>query len=410
MRRLTWLGLLLCGCQGGGAAATLSSRVQTGAAQGGSTAQAPLLGQSTRASLTSLQYSIRNISICESLVTSGAAWSQPQNCLSLFDRPADPGFDTDPSADLRPMAALARGSTGHFVDLLDETSRATLATSTLLSAADAHDYSWGLVTWDLPIKLRAEIPMSDGSTLRTHDGQTLRHTVTGGDAWYQTVAGTALDTGTTDTAVILLPTGGSWFRFQRPLTISAAELSPGSQLSLELAFDPDGLVKGSSATGAPGTAPLIDPDGRLVDVPALELSPVPHLAAQTVLRETWVGRVSSSSAKGTDDFDLRLELYSVAQDASGTILAVSLSTLVNAHTPRAFPQAPRVASSTAAGAGLDLADWSQAPILSGFVRSGNTATATLHCGGNSLRLAGCGEDGTAGSMELSFTLLATGAM
>ncbi len=388
-----------------GPSATLSARLQAGPAGSG---HQPLVGQSSVTSLSSLQYSIREISICEGLETSGTGFNQPQACLTIFTRPSDERFEyRDPTQDFSGMAAIARGTSEHFVDLVDATSRASLSTTTTLGAQDAHAYNWGLITWDLPIKVRADISMSDGTTLHTHDGETHSHAAMGGGFTYQTVASAAFDTGVAETATLMLPNGGTWFRFQHPLTVTAEDLSAATALSLDLAFDPEGLVTASTGARDPGLAPLVDGANRALSVPLLDVSPIPHRATESVVRETWLAHVTGSSAMGgTDAFDLRLELYTVAEDPARTIYGVGVATVITAQTQRLMMSMPRVSFISGTDA-LDFEDWSHSALISGFTRSGAVgaqAGATLHCGGTSLRFAGCGDDGRPATTAVTFTL------
>lgn len=70
-------------------------------------------------------------------------------------------------------------------------------------------------------------------------------------------------------------------------------------------------------------------------------------------------------------------------------------------------QTPRISFISSSGNTLTFEDWSHTAVISGFERTqsvGGTASATLHCGGNSMRLAGCGDTGGDGALPVTFSL------
>jgi hypothetical protein len=252
--------------------------------------------------------------------------------------------------------------------------------------------------------------------LYTHDGSTTFE-IGGADGYrnYFTSPATPLDMAPAEEAVVLLPNGGNWFRFQNPLTITTSDVDERRTWLLDLVFNPDGIVKGFSGDGSSGNLRERDAAGntvRAVTVPMLDLAPVPHRESDAVVRESYVGHVSL----GPSSFDARIELYSVEGDPNATIYGVDVKTLVAGDTVAMPPEISKVSGLThdASGATLSFLSWNKTPIITGFTRLGHeldTTTATLACASHTDR---AGAEGGAAivsdacpstSMPVTFTLV-----
>lgn len=378
-----------------------SSQLQSGL----SSMQSALVGQTQASGLASLKYYVTSIQICESMEVQGSGFSNTQGCLQIYEGETNEAFDyKDPTQDFVSQAAAARASDEGFINLLDADSRAKLATATTVSADDARSYNWGLINWYLPIKVKADIEMSDGTVLYTHDGTTTSRAFTGGGGGgagynYTTTASTAFTQGPSDEAVVMLPNGGTWFRFQNPLVIGTADVDAATEFDLDLAFNPEGLVKANSS-GATNGPPLVDAEGRSIEVPFLDVSPIPHRANETVVRQTYVGNVGGTSA-----FDIRLEFYTVKEDASATLYGVAVTSLATSLTGLSLPTLPRASFvETAADGSFTLQDWAKRSIISGFQRQteiGAETAASVHCS----QELGVRIDLCSGSTSVTFALV-----
>jgi hypothetical protein len=395
-----------------GTGSTISTRMTLSSTAAGAAPKTTslVLGGTTAASLASMKYFIKNIVICEQMETNGTGTGNSKGCLTIYSVPENPAYAYTPQdADFTHLADAARKSDDGFIDLMNADSRAKLTTSTPLTAQHVHGYNYGAIYWNLPIKLTASIPMADGSTYYTHDGPTVR-TVVGNDGFvaYPTVTPSALTDGPAEEATILHPNGGTWFKFQAPLVVTQKDLDDKVAYVLDLTFNPDGLVKGASWGGPPPSIVESGAQPRTIIVPMLDLTPVPHRATESVMKETYVANVLA----GSDDFDVRLELYYVKEDPNKTVYGVSGKTLVNARSTTVVSEFQKVAflETTASGA-LDLQAYDKTPMLSGFTRgtqAGDTVSATLHCAhygdpsGSSagVLFTGCDANG----MPLTFTL------
>jgi hypothetical protein len=390
----------------GAAASTLRTRVvvppvRAAREEGFGTSRASLSGQNAAAGLEELAYAIRSIAICKDLTPQGSGFTNPQDCLSVYDAPPVPELAYDPSADLLPLAAAARATDAPFVDLLTAAGRARLATTRTLTTADVREYQYGYVTWYPPIKIRASVAITGGPTLRTVDGPTSVVVMPDGFRQYVTTGATPFASAASAArAVVLLPNGGNWFKFQRPLVVrhedvgrdtdaGAGDAGAGADVGgydLDLVFDPEGMVAAFTERAAETNASLVDATGAGFRVPMVDLAPVVRTAGKVTVREDWVADLGGG-------LGYRLSLYGLEPDPNRTVYGV-LSRMVmtgSAVTPSQWMDAPKIAGvSVAADGAYSFADGSGTAIVRGLRRSsaadaGATASAELRCTGHDER-------------------------
>ena len=361
-----------------------------------------------------LKYHINSISICEEMDVSGSGFQNPGGCLSVYEGDLS-SYEYDPSAsDWTPLADRARMTDVGFIDLMSDASRATLAASTVLTRDHVRSYNYGLINWALPIKVKASVEIPGGATLYSHDGATVIEVV-GADQFrsYYTRPNTPLTQGPAEEAVVLLGNGGNWFKFQSPLVISQADIDERRAWVLDLVFNPDGIIKGTSG-GLPGQIAERDAMGtfvRGIAVPMLDLAPVPHRTTETVVRESYVGPVST----GADGFDLRVEIYSVDGDPSRTIYGVDIKSLVSPMTTGNVPPVSKVSFVETRAEFVDFLSFSRFPFMTGFRRGsaqGDTTTASIVCATHAENAAAQGgqsaiviEQCPSPTIEVPFTLV-----
>lgn len=412
---LILLSLRCLGCGGdatGGtevgttASSTLSINLklanESQAVSGSSSLRSFAVGQTSASTLSSLKYYITSITICESMDTVGTAFTNASGCIELYKgNQNDPTYTYTLGEDYSRFADPARASDTGFIDLMDDTARGSLSSVTTLGADDVRSYNYGFITWYLPVKVKADVSLSNGDVYRTKDGTTSSSLIT-------TAPGTFAD-GTAEEAVLVLGNGGSWFKFQNPFVISQSDVdsTTPTQYSLDLTFNPEGFLKAfSSDVGGCGGCNLKDSLGNQIAVPLLDLNPVPHKTAEKVLRESYVAIVQS----GTDNFNIRLELYSIENDPNKTIYGVDTATLMNGSTTTAVSPFPKVSFVASGNDGnLEFEDYQGAagPLVTGFKRQtqvGSTFTSTLHCGApaaGGFMVDACSDGQT---KEITFTL------
>lgn len=340
-------------------------------------------GGAVRPGLESLEYYIYSVQICESLTASGSGFNNPTGCLELYsgDRSV---LSYDLNGDWTALADAARAREDGFVNLLDPTSRATLRGTTPLQVEHVRSYNYGIITWSLPIKVKATVALGDGSFLYTHDGPTRVQTI-GVDNFrdYFTSPNTELDVGPAEKAVVILGNGGNWFKFQQPLTITQADIDEKRQWVLDLVFNPEGIVKGFAGEGIAGSnireqneaGPVL----RGINVPMLDLAPVPHRASEQVMRESYLAHLNVSG----NVFDARIELYSVDGDATQSVYGVDVKSLVSRDGTSVPPELSKISSiSVETDGSLSFRSFTGSPVISGFHRVANelgTTHASILC-------------------------------
>jgi len=370
--------LLACGDAAGSnntVGASLQMRVAASGAAPGT--QKFLPGAASASTLESLKYAVSGISICESMQTTGSGFSNPQNCISLYQRAGSEIPQYGLNDDWTPLANMARGNDDGYIDLLSASSRTQLAAETVLTHEHVRSYHYGIITWALPIKVKAKIGMTDGSFLYTHDGVNKFET-SGVDGWraYFTEPSLPLTQAPAEEAVVLLPNGGNWFKFQSPFTITSADIDERRAFVLDLVFNPDGIVKGfanSSAFGSIKTRGAAGAPSYDITVPMLDLAPVPHRASEDVMRESYLGTTSIDG----NSFNVRVELYYVDGDAAGTVYGVDVKSLVNADTTAVPPELTKISFLERGDDGaLNFASFTHAPVITGMQRVSGSAGET----------------------------------
>lgn len=365
------------------------------------TASADRFGQTSATSLKSLKYYIQSITICESMDTTGTAFSNQNNCLELFHgNTSDDGYTytisgpggSPSKADYDKMLASARASDSGFIDLMSATDRAKLGASIQIKNEDGHSYNYGSITWYLPYKVAAEISMfgTDGvaaGTYRSNDGA-----VATGSSALTTTATTPFDSATTATsATLLFPNGGNWFKFQNPMLISDDDIKSQTNFKLALVFNPDGMVKGwspnrgSSFSGCSGCT-FYDANKAGIQTPMLGLIPIPFKEGQSVAKEVYQGKLSGTTSGVTNNATVRLELYYVKGDPAKTIYGAQAMALVrntNGITQDSFYPLPNISFIKDSGGKTDFQIWSKTPIISSFTRKsakGEKTDVNVECG------------------------------
>ncbi|HWO10305.1 MAG TPA: hypothetical protein VNN80_12515 [Polyangiaceae bacterium] len=360
-------------------------------------------GGAVRPGLESLEFYIYSVQICESMDTSGSGFSNPGGCLALYSGDTSQ-LAYDAAGDWTPLGDAARALDTGFVDLIDASSRARLDATTELRSEHVRSYNYGLINWSLPVKVKATIPLGDGSFLYTHDGATESELISSdGYRHYYTRAGSSLASGPAEKAVVLLSSGGNWFKFQNPLNVTSADIEQQRQWVLDLVFNPEGIVKGFAGDGiGGGNLEEHSEQGmpiRAITVPLLDLAPIPHRRDEQVVRESYLANLNVSGQA----FDVRLELYSVDGDPSRTIYGVDVKTLVVPESTSMPPEMMNVSYVVSQADGsLSFESYRHMPLISGFSRVAEelgSTQAAVSCGthgdsdaangGAALMLASC---------------------
>ncbi len=329
-----------------------------------------LVGQAGVAELKSLEYRFLSIQICEKMEVNGTGFNNPENCLLIYDGQVDqsaygdlPPKKSDKNSDgqlkypsqnefdvavaayeaqvqARHTAALADTK---YINLRDPTSVKKLSAQLKLTDKDAHAYSFGLVSWYRPIRVKASaalIGASPAKTVYTKDGPAAIEVV-GMDSYLKHVTNAASDmtAGPAEVAVIEHPNGGSWFNFPMPFVITTDDLKAKKNFKLKLTFNPHAVVK---AFDDQNQGQLKDTTNDVsISIPMLHLTPIAHAADKVILKETY--SLEHIPGGADEPFFARVELYSIKGDAAKTVYGVDSqilyktgSTTMVSDLPQAF--------------------------------------------------------------------------
>lgn len=395
--------------------AAIETRIATPGSGGLPTGlQAFRKGSASSAGLTSLKYFVRSIQVCEAMDVQGSGFQNPRGCLELY-RGSESVLAADLNSDWAPLGEAARQVQDGYVDLMSESARSTLARTTTLQPGHVRSYNYGIITWALPIKVTATLDLGDGLNLYTHDGETTSELL-GADNYrnYFTRSSVSLLEAPAEEAVVLLPNGGNWFKFQAPFAITQDDIDQGRDWVLDLVFNPDGIIKGYEGNYVPGNLRDVDNEGitlRGITVPMLDLVPVPHRASDAIVRESYLAHVTLDGS----GFDVRLELYSLENDPNETVLGVDVKTLVTEESTQPPPDAAKIANvEPGQGGTLRFGSFNDSTLIGDFQRAtavGERRTASVACathadragaeGGALLVVSTC----PSAQLALEFTLL-----
>lgn len=389
------------------------------------------LGQASATGLKGLKYYISGISICQGMsLSSGTAYGDLKNCIAIYtpETNPDPRYAYDSKSDYNTMGNTARSNTDGFIDLMDATSRAKLNKSTSITKENIGDYNYGIITWYPVVKMTAEIAIGGSPTgyFRTSDG-----TSSNSNGYLTTFSGDFSKVETAAEAVVVLGNGGNWFKFQKPLSITQADIDANTEFALDLTFNPDGLVKAYAAGYGDGcgTCTLKDTVANPVNVNSsagnlftppsqIALIPIAHKSDDSVMKEVYLGSVEGTNSEGSDAFDLRVELYYLKSDAAKSIYGAEVHTLINANTTSFVNNFAKISEvSVAADGAVDLKKFDGQTVLTSLTRKttvGETTTATIKCSdlnAGGFTFKGCaGKAGDATSKDVTLTLKSVRAL
>lgn len=339
-------------------------------------------GESSTAQLKSLKYRIVSIDLCKSLTTNGTAYTNSSGCWSVYTS----GLSQSQSDYQDFTVDKALLTDDGYLDLTDQAKLKAALNKKV--TAKVGEYNYGVINWYRPIKAKAEVTLSDGTTLVT------KRAVNGVVADLRGTAGTA------EEIAVDLQNGGGWFKFQKPFVITQADMDADSAYTLDLVLNLDRLIKASSS--GVSNSPVADSSQRGFFVPLISLSPVAHKAADKAVRETYV-----LSSPLTPQFDIRVELYTISSDTTKTIYGADNKVLYKGAattTNVMHPYQPFAVTETAEG--VEFQDWQKASYLKKLKRLkavGDTGTATFVCPSHYTGACTSGE-----SIEMSTVLTALG--
>jgi hypothetical protein len=335
-------------------------------------------GQVSASNLTSLKYYITDISICKSMTINGTGYSGQSGCISVYNAERLYNYDTFVAED-------AAEETEHYVDLMSSVDLSRLAKTTFLSNDDIGDYHYGKVDHYRPVKLTASIQLNDDTVVYTKNGTSTLISGSGIDATYVTHV-SDITTGPAEESIVVLPNGGSWFKFEKPFTLTSDDVENETTFQMKLAFNPEGVLKAYNYTSS-NQAIQDQTNNYGIVVPLMPFTPVIFRSTEAAKKESYLFSYTSTMGSPYNSFDFRLELYTVEEDTSDSIYAAdTLQLLLRDYEENAtdvtqvFRPFSVIASNDATPV-YAFVNWLNNDFITDFTRGtnvGNTGTAIFH--------------------------------
>jgi hypothetical protein len=260
-----------------------------------------------------------------------------------------------------------------------------LAKTVYLSEDDIGEYHYGKVDHYRPVKLTAAIQLTDDTTVYTKDGTSTLISGSGIDAAYVTQVSDITE-GPAEETIVVLNNGGSWFKFEKPFTLTAEDVANETTFQMKLAFNPDGVIKAYNYTSSNQVIQDIE-NNYGIEFPLMPFTPVIYRENETAKKESYLFSYSATDESIYNSFDFRLELYTVEEDASDSIYAADTLKLLlrdDQGTGSDVTQIFRpftVTASNDVSPVYSFVNWLNNDFITGFSRGtsvGDTGTATFY--------------------------------
>ena len=407
--RLLVGGLLVLGCGGGSSAKVrMTPNVIAGSATGGAVTHDTLLarrsalsvGSPTTMDLKSLKYYINSIQLCQNVVANGSGYSNAEGCIQLYQN-MDGGSPDYTTYDA--TRAMADTTPGRYVDLMTAEGQATLRKPVTLEvqvapegkdggsngdggASQVGAYRFGLINFYRPIKVTAEFPVvgQPGQYFRTRAVEQVVDTTPAGSMFnsQQVLIGDT-KSGPTEETTYMLNNGGALFTFQKPFTVTQADVDAKAEIKIDLVFNPENF--GQAYQNDPGNEhcearrdnAICDPANNVViDMPYVRMNPVPRKSGEHTRKETYL----MDYEPGTK---LRIELYYNDGDPEAGVQGVDAAVVYDATAtaPHNNVISSNYVSQTGSvstnDASVTLMDYQHTPNLELLRRQ--DGNATIHC-------------------------------
>jgi len=282
-------------------------------------------GQTTATSLKSLKYYVQNVQICQNVDTQGSGFSGTSGCIVIY---ANPDANDAAYGNYDISTAMADTSEDHWIDFMSEASRSKLTANPLtLTTDNIGDYKFGLINFMKTIKIDAEYKDASGTTRFYTKTPTSSEIINDtadsfGKRQHLTFSSTNPTVGPSSEMTVMNNNGGTLFRFLKPLSITADDITNKTAFKIDFVFNPanySGAYGGGGSNCTDGIAPNICGS---YDIPMGKLAPVPHKDGEMIKKEVYLISNFSTNA------DLRIELYFNDADSSKAIMGVDRSLVI----------------------------------------------------------------------------------
>jgi hypothetical protein len=335
-------------------------------------------GQVVATDLEDLKYYITDISICKSMTINGTGYSGQSGCISVYSAERLYDYDTFVAED-------AAQETENYIDLMSSSDLSKLSKTIYLSNENIGDYYYGKVDHYRPVKVTASIQLNDDTMVYTKNGTSTLISGSGIDATYVTQVSN-ITTGPAEESIVVLPNGGSWFKFEKPFRLTSEDVENETTFQMKLAFNPEGVIKAYNYTSS--NQVIQDEENNYgIVVPLMPFTPVIYRTTETAQKESYLFSYTGADDAEYNSFDFRLELYTVEGDTSDSIYAADTMQLLlreyednGTDVTQIFRPFSVTASSDATPV-YAFVNWLNNNFITDFTRGqnvGDTSTATFH--------------------------------
>lgn len=311
------------------------------------------------------EYRFTRITLAQDVKTSGTAFSDVTGTIEL-EIENDTGYNDF-------LWEQAKDDTTHFTDVMNPKA--------IKALIDAHppapapvavkDISYVLINYFRPLKIQATMTLPDGTTVRTHEGDSV---VTHGDnemnTGYTTMFGGDFSALTeASLATVVENNGGSWLKLAEPLVLN------GSDTTLYLIYDPYLNVRvnhGSLAGPTSGVDALVDSKGTSWHVPPMTITPVVASGADKVYRSDF--RVLLGLG-----YDILVYVYYTEETTVKAVNMGYIESEFDAAIDTAPMSPPQVFFIRRSGARWIFEDWEHKSILDGLSLTDAASKCTVGC-------------------------------
>jgi hypothetical protein len=360
----------------------------------GSQTSAIRIGSPAATNLHSLKYYITTIQLCQDLEEQGSGFNNPQGCIELYQ---NQGVVSQSDYETYTVSqAQADTTAGHFVDLMTAEGQATLRQPVTLeipiadpnapdsgARSQAGVYRFGTIGFYRPIKVTAEFPIlgQPGQYFRTRAVTNIIPGMTP-DGRFNTNRVEIGDTlsGPTEETTYMLNNGGALFTFQKPFTITQADVDAQAEIKVDLVFNPENFGQAYETMSCANDTnnSICDPlNNVVIDMPYVRMNPVPRKAGEKTRKETYLMDYDAASK-------LRIELYYNDADTEASVQGVDAAVVYTgvAAGPNNNIIASNYVSQTgsvgSSDASVTLMDYQHTPNLEGLRRR-QDGTVTIQC-------------------------------
>lgn len=293
------------------------------------------VGQTTSSSLSSLQYYIADINLCQEVEINGTGYSSSTGCIPLYSN--SEGLDHD---NFKISEAMA--DTEHYIDFMTAEGRAKFSQSKSYNSDHIGSYKWVIVSFAKPIKIKGSF-ITPGTTEASFitkkpvDSEIIETTVESRPIDIVRLSANPTS-GEPELMTYMLNNGGTFFPLLKPLEITQEDVDAETPLYMDFVFNPsnfasayqttcNGTQYGTSIYNA--VMYVEDPEATSTtctyfDLPYAKMGAVPRKGGEGSNKEVYLIDMNEGEAY------TRIELYYNRSDSEKSVAGADSAIVYNA--------------------------------------------------------------------------------